>query len=63
MKAQSEATIRFSGYPLRIVETKQKTARAELIVIRSSAIPSPFTKNKVTNDPGNWDIGWFANYE
>jgi hypothetical protein len=63
MKAQSEATIRFSGYPLRIVETKQKNARAEMIVIRSSAIPYPLTKNKVTNDPGNWDASWFANYE
>jgi hypothetical protein len=63
MKAQSEATIRFSGYPLRIVEAKQKNARAELIVIRSSAVPSPLTKNKVTNDPVNWDVSWFANYE
>jgi hypothetical protein len=63
MKAQSEATIRFSGYPLRIVDTKQKNARAELIVIRSSAYPFSFTKNKVTNDPGNWDVNWFANYE
>ena len=63
MKAQSEATIRFSGYPLRIVETKQKNARAELIVIRSSAYLFPFTKTRFTNDPGYWDVGWFANYE
>jgi hypothetical protein len=63
MKAQSETTIRFSGYPLRIVETKQKAERAELIVIRSSAYLFPFTKNKVTNDPVNWDHSWFANYE
>jgi len=63
MKAQSEATIRFSGYPLRIVETKQSNARAELIVIKYSAYLISFTKNKVTNDPGSWDIGWFANYE
>ena len=63
MKAQSEATIRFSGYPLTVVEKKQKNARAELIVIGSSAYLISFTKNRVTNDPGNWDIGWFANYE
>jgi len=63
MKAQSEATIRFSGYPLRIVETKQVNAKAELIVIRATAYLISFTKNRVTNDPGNWDTGWFANYE
>jgi hypothetical protein len=63
MKAQSEATIRFSGYPLRIVEIKHTNAKAELIVIRTTAYIISFTKNKVTNDPINWDSGWFANYE
>jgi len=63
MKAQSEATIRFSGYPLSVVETKQKNSRAELIVIQFSAYYSLLTKNRAINDPRNWDIEWFANYE
>ena len=63
MKAQSEATIRFSGYPLRVVEPKPKNTRAELIVMRVSASYFSFTKNKVTNDPNNWDVSWFAHYE
>lgn len=61
MKAQSEATM-FSGYPLTAVDTKQK--KAELIVVKpSEMLPLPLSKISVANDPENWDVDWFSNYE
>lgn len=64
MKAQSEATIQFSGYPLRIVETPDPKKKSGLAVIKAVADPplsSP--KNSVVNDPENWDVAWFNSYE
>lgn len=64
MKAQSEATIQFSGYPLSIVDTKLKVKKAELIVVKpSESFQTSFPKNAVTNDPQNWDVDWFNSYE
>ena len=65
MKAQSEATIQFSGYPLNIVETKEKITKAALIVVKPSTEKqnSPLQKDFITNDPENWDSEWFGNYE
>lgn len=62
MKAQSEATIQFSGYPLSIVETKKK--KAELILVKPLPhLPSSLPKNSIVNDPKNWDVDWFNSYE
>lgn len=64
MKAQSEATIQFSGYPLSIVDTKQKIKKAELIVVKPLPhLQTPLPKNSITNDPANWDVDWFNSYE
>lgn len=64
MKAQSEATIQFSGYPLRIVDTNLKIKKAELIVVKPSETLSPsLLNNSVANDPCNWDVDWFNGYE
>jgi hypothetical protein len=66
MKSQSEATIQFSGYPLNVVEKKQKFQRTELIVIRSSVFNQTtisIQRNPLSNDPGNWDLDWFNGYE
>lgn len=63
MKTQNEATIQFSGYPLSIVETAQKTNKVELTVVKP--LPSQISnqKNSIANDPKNWDIDWFNSYE
>jgi len=64
MKTQYEATIQFSGYPLRIVETSQKSKQFVLSVVKHSTdwqISSQ--KNYIANDPKNWDIDWFNSYE
>lgn len=63
MKAQSEATIQFSGYPLSVVERKF-SRKPELTVVKS--INSDQTRldyNAITNDPKNWDVDWFNSYE
>ena len=65
MKAQSEATIQFSGYPLSVIETKEKIMKAALIVVKPSNSKQsiPLQKDFITNDPENWDSEWFGNYE
>jgi hypothetical protein len=64
MKTQHEATIQFSGYPLRIVETDQKSKQFTLRAVKSSTDwPLSSQKNYIANDPKNWDIDWFNSYE
>jgi len=64
MKTQPEATIQFSGYPLRIVETNQKIKKVELSVVKSSLDSQLILqKNSIANDPKNWGIDWFNSYE
>lgn len=63
MKTQHEATIQFSGYPLTIVETKQKIKAVELTIVKSSPNEISPRKNSIVNDPKNWDIDWFNSYE
>lgn len=63
MKAQSEATIQFSGYPLSIVEKKPRL-KSELTVIRSANNQqTSVNSNAIANDPKNWDVDWFNGYE
>lgn len=64
MKTQHETTIQFSGYPLRMVETDQKSKQHKLRVVKSFTELSPSSqKNYIANDPKNWDIDWFNSYE
>lgn len=64
MKTQQETPIQFSGYPLTVVETKQKINKPELIVVKSSTdLQVSSQKNSIVNDPKNWDIDWFNSYE
>jgi hypothetical protein len=64
MKAQSEATIQFSGYPLHIVD-KKHPAVTGLMVIKPSAFHQTtfIQKSPISNDPRNWDVNWFNSYE
>jgi hypothetical protein len=63
MKTQHETTIQFSGYPLSIVENKQKIKQVELTIVKPSLHEVSLQKNSITNDPKNWDIDWFNSYE
>jgi len=63
MKTQHEATIQFSGYPLRIVETPQKPKQFELMIVKSSTDWQLSSLKNIANDPKNWDIDWFNSYE
>jgi hypothetical protein len=63
MKTQHEIPIQFSGYPLRVVETKQKN-KGELTVVHLWAVvPTSVPKIPIANDPKNWDVEWFNSYE
>lgn len=63
MKTQPAVTIQFSGYPLTIVETKKATEKARLIVIKPLPAKTFLQQNSLVDDPRNWDVGWFNNYE
>lgn len=63
MKTQHEATIQFSGYPLSVVETKQKINKVEQTIVRPLLLKVSNQKNSITNDPKNWDLDWFNSYE
>jgi hypothetical protein len=65
MKDQSGVAIQYSGYPLKIADLKQKPRQTNLKVIRPQ-IDHPTTsiqQNKISNDPQNWDLDWFQDYE
>ncbi len=64
MKAQSEATIQFSGYPLSIVEKELKSLQLpEVTIIKLQPEKQSSLKKKITDDPKNWDENWFGSYE
>ena len=65
MKAQSETTIQFSGYPLHVVDKKQAPFKAELMLVKLSGFHQTtfIQKSPITNDPRNWDVNWFNGYE
>lgn len=64
MKTQRETTIQFSGYPLGTSESQKKLRKVELAVVRPlSNDHFILPKNKITDDPRNWDFDWFNNYE
>ena len=63
MKTQHETTIQFSGYPLSVVENKQKINKVEQTIVRPLLLQVSNQKNPITNDPKNWDVDWFNSYE
>lgn len=63
MKTQHEATIQFSGYPLSVVENKQKINKVEQTIVRPLLLQVSNQKNSIANDPKNWDVDWFNSYE
>jgi len=66
MKDQSQAAIQFSGYPLSVVEPKKKTKddpTLSLVQLKQDQQTTSIQKNKISNDPQNWDLFWFNGYE
>ena len=66
MKVQSQAAIQFSGYPLSTADNKPRLAQElKLTVVKSEQTDqtTSIQKNKITNDPKNWDLDWFGSYE
>ena len=64
MKNSSTAAIQFSGYPLTIADSK-KMRPPGLVAIKKEVnqLTTSIQKNKITNDPRNWDENWFNGYE
>jgi hypothetical protein len=65
MKDQSGTAIQYSGYPLTIAEPKQKWKQSPLTAVKPEVNPktTSIQKSKISNDPKNWDEGWFNGYE
>jgi hypothetical protein len=66
MKDQSGAAIQYSGYPLTIVQLKEKSRAPKLTLIRPEVNHRQtisIQENKITNDPKSWDDNWFNGYE
>ena len=66
MKVHSQSAIQFSGYPLSTADKKSSPAQElKLTVVKSEQTDqtTSIQKNKITNDPKNWDLDWFGSYE
>jgi hypothetical protein len=65
MKDQSRAAIQFSGYPLTIAEPNKKSKENPGLAVVKTANDQTTSvqKSTITNDPKNWDLNWFNNYE
>ena len=64
MKDRSQLAIQYSGYPLSVAELKQKPSKPGMTVVKSvDDQTTSVQKNRITNDPVNWDVNWFNNYE
>lgn len=65
MKAQSQAAIQFSSHPLTITEKQEWKPFSNLIVaaLKPPDQTNSSEQNKPGDDPADWDINWFNNYE
>ena len=66
MKDQSGTAIQYSGYPLTVVQLKEKIRQPKLTLIRpeiNHRQTISIQENKITNDPKSWDDNWFNGYE
>ena len=65
MKDQSRAAIpiQYSGYPLSVADLKKQQISPLTLVKTINQETTFVQENEITNDPGNWDLTWFNNYE
>jgi hypothetical protein len=65
MKHSANELLYFSGYPLKLAKEEpiaEKNTKAILVVVKQP-IAVPNTIKEITDDPLNWDLNWFSNYE
>ncbi|HEU0111754.1 MAG TPA: hypothetical protein VFQ73_12830 [Flavisolibacter sp.] len=65
MKTSQGALLQFSGYPLRIAENssaQKEVKKPKLTIVKKDSGVLP-EKESITNNPQNWDLSWFCNYE
>ncbi len=65
MKTLQGALLQFSGYPLSIAENKparKEVKKPKLTIVKKDSGVLP-EKESITNNPQNWDLNWFCNYE
>jgi len=65
MKTDVHAAIQFSGYAL-IVAVKEHRNKTDVNLSPVASSQKKISKNEqhnITNNPENWDAGWFSNYE
>ena len=65
MKDQSRTAIpiQYSGYPLSVADLKNQQKPPLRIVKLLNQETTFVQENEITNDPVNWDLTWFNNYE
>jgi hypothetical protein len=65
MKHSANELLYFSGYPLKLAKEElidEKTTKPILVVIKQPVL-IPETIKEITDNPLNWDLNWFNNYE
>lgn len=67
MKTQTQASLQFSGYPLKLASKDQlNQPHSDLLVVASfhkKLSKKDQHQPDLANNPENWDTGWFNNYE
>lgn len=63
MKQLSINALPFNAYQLTIVEKKASLSILTKIKNEKNDPTTSIQKNKTSNDPNNWDVNWFGNYE
>jgi hypothetical protein len=64
MKNKAGAAFQMSGYLLKIAGSEKEKNNTQLSLVKAGQKESvKFTADHLANNPRNWDIDWFCNYE
>ena len=60
MKDRTGNALQFSGYPLKVARAE----KPKLKIVKNESPPfRTWSSPSITDDPKNWDVDWFRNYE
>ncbi|HJW16971.1 MAG TPA: hypothetical protein VJ499_07615 [Flavisolibacter sp.] len=65
MKHSANESLYFSGYPLKVAKEEaiaDNNTKAIMVVVKQP-ISIPQAIKEITDNPSNWDLHWFSNYE
>jgi hypothetical protein len=65
MKHSANESLYFSGYPLKVAKEEaivDNNTKAILVVVKPPISIQRAIKD-ITDNPLNWDLNWFSNYE